>query len=119
MNITSEITGEKLYIYVSKHLPEIRNKDEIISDAHFGILGGHYWVGKTLRIRQRYNWPNITIDVKEFISKCESCQFNKPGTKKPYIYSSPDIPKIPDEKVSLDIMGSFEITNRDNRWETS
>ncbi|XP_020294887.1 uncharacterized protein LOC109860298 [Pseudomyrmex gracilis] len=109
--------GEKLYIYVSKHNPEIRNKKEIIAEAHSGILRGHYSVEKTLqKIRQRYNWPNITVDVKEFIHKCETCQFNKPGTQKPYIYSSCDIPKAPNEKVSLDIMGSFEITNKGNRY---
>lgn len=109
--------GEKLYVYVSQYLPEINNKSEIISDAHSGLLGGHYSVEKTLqKIRQKYNWPNITIDVKEFIDKCESCQFNKPGTKKPYIYSSPDIPKTPNEKISLDIMGPFESTNGGNRY---
>jgi len=86
-------------------------------DAHSGILGGHYSVEKTLqKIRQKYNWPNITVDVKEFISKCETCQLNKPGTQKPYLYSTPDIPHAPNEKVSIDIMGSFEITNKGNRY---
>lgn len=109
--------GDKLYIYISQYLPEITNKDEIISDAHSGILGGHYSVEKTLqKIRQKYNWPNITIDVKEFISKCETCQFNKPGTQKPYIYSTPDIPQAPNEKISIDIMGPFETTSRGNRY---
>ena len=62
---------------MSKYFSEILNK-KIISNAHSGILGGHYSVEKTLqRIRQKYNWQNITVDVKEFISKCESCQFNK------------------------------------------
>jgi len=109
--------GEKLNIYVSKYFPAIENKNEIISDAHSGILGGHYSVEKTLqKIRQKYNWPNITIDVKEFISKCETCQLNKPGTQKPYLYSTPDIPHAPNEKISIDIMGPFEITNKGNRY---
>jgi len=109
--------GEKLNIYVSKYFPIIENKNEIMSDAHSGILGGHYSVEKTLqKIRQKYNWPNITVDVKEFISKCETCQLNKPGTQKPYLYSTPDIPHAPNEKVSIDIMGPFEITNKGNRY---
>lgn len=109
--------GDKLNVYVSQYLTEIRNKAEIISDAHSGILGGHYSVEKTLqKIRQKYNWPNITIDVKEFIDKCEACQYNKPGTRKPYIYSSPDIPEMPNKKISIDIMGPFEISNRGNRY---
>jgi len=86
-----------------------------MSDAHSGILGGHYSVEKTFqKIRQKYYWPNITVDVKEFISKCETCQLNKPGTQKPYLYSTPDIPHTPNEKVSIDIMGPFEITNKEN-----
>jgi len=61
---------------MSKYFSEILNKKEIISDAHSGILDGHYSVEKTLqRIRQKYNWQNIIVDVKEFIIKCESYQF--------------------------------------------
>jgi len=80
MNIIS-----KNYIYVSKYLSEILNKKEIISDAHSGILSGHYSIEKTLqRIRQKYK-----INVKKFISKYESYQFNKLDTQKPYyIYIS-------------------------------
>jgi hypothetical protein len=101
-NIILEINY--IHIYISQYLSEIKNKDEIISDAHSGILGGHYSVEKTLqKIRQKYNWSNIIIDVKEFINKCETCQFNKPGTQKPYIYSL-DIPQAPSEKISIDIM---------------
>jgi len=60
---------------MSKYFSEILNKKEIISDAHSGILDGHYSVEKTLqRIRQKYNWQNIIVDVKEFIIKCESYQ---------------------------------------------
>ena len=109
--------GDKLCIHVSQYLTEITNKKEIISDAHSGILGGHYSVEKTLqKIRQKYNWPNITIDVKEFIDKCEKCQYNKPGAQKPYLYASPDIPRMPNEKISIDIMGPFEVTNKGNRY---
>ena len=109
--------GDKLWIHVSQYLTEITNKKEIISDAHSGILGGHYSVEKTLqKIRQKYNWPNITIDVKEFIDKCEKCQYNKPSAQKPYLYASPDIPRMPNEKISIDIMGPFEVTNKGNRY---
>ena len=36
------------------------------------------------------------------------------GTQKPYIYSSPDIPRAPNEKISIDVMRPFELTNREN-----
>jgi len=101
--------GEKLNIYVSKYFPIIENKNEIMT-PHSGILDGHYSVEKTLqKIRQKYNWPNITMDVKKFSSKCETCQFNKPGIQKPYLYSTLDIPHTPNEKISIDI------TFRDNK----
>lgn len=47
--------------------------------------------------------------MNEFINKYQSCQFNKSGTQKFYIYSSPDIPQTPNEKISIDIMELFEI----------
>jgi len=56
------------------------------------------------------------VDVKEFISKCKTCQPNKPGTQKPYLYSIPDIPHTPNKKISIDIMEPFEITNKGNRY---
>jgi len=43
------------------------------------------------------------IDVKKFINKCETCQFNKLGTEKLYIYISlpPDILRASNEKISI------------------
>jgi len=71
-------------------------------------LGGHYSIEKTLqKIRQKYNWPNITVGVKEFINKCEICQLNKLCTQKSYLYSVPDVPHVPNEKIFLDIMGPY------------
>jgi hypothetical protein len=49
--------------------------------------GGHLGRDKTLeKISSRFYWrPNMTDDVKDFVSKCERCQrtndkFTKPGS---------------------------------------
>ena len=33
-----------------------------------------------------------------------------------YIYSSPDIPRAPNKKISIDIMGPFELTKSGNHY---
>jgi len=54
--------------------------------------------------------------LKNSLVSAKHANINKPGTQKPYLYSTPDIPHTPNEKVSIDIMGPFEITSKGNRY---
>ena len=46
---------------------------------------GHFGYLQTLElIRQKYYWPGISRDIKEYIDICDTCQQIKPMRHKPY-----------------------------------
>jgi hypothetical protein len=59
-------------------------RPRILKAMHDDPLGGHQGVIATeQRIRARFYWPTITLDVKSHINRCHSCHVNKKlGIKK-------------------------------------
>ena len=48
----------------------------------FLCLGGHMGVAKTMnRIQSRYFWPNMALQVKEYIATCHNCQMENKKAK--------------------------------------
>jgi transposase InsO family protein len=82
---------------------------QVLQDCHDHPLSGHFGVKKTCnKVRQKYFWPNIIKDVKDYVRRCETCAK----------YKVPQLPPIghmgkhrevsqPFQIVSLDLMGPF------------
>ena len=46
-------------------------RSQLIEEAHSSAIGGHKGVTKTYnRIRQRYYWENIKLDIQKYIQLC-------------------------------------------------
>lgn len=69
-------------------------------DAHFG-----YW--KTYRMIQRlYYWPNMHLDVKEYVQKCVTCKLIKPTNENTTVPTGDYIdPKTVGRVLSIDLVG--------------
>jgi hypothetical protein len=53
-------------------------KRDIILACHTAPYSGHRGVDQTLElIRRDFEWPGITVDVKNFVSSCHACQIHK------------------------------------------
>ncbi|XP_011699787.1 PREDICTED: uncharacterized protein LOC105457055 [Wasmannia auropunctata] len=92
-------------------------KRQILHEYHDAPLGGHQGVTRSLnRIRLTHEWPGITRDVENYISKCEFCQKNKLSrrTKMPLVVT--DTATKPFEKCALDIVGPLTITENGNKY---
>lgn len=81
------------------------------------IFGGH--IGKKRlyhKLRQKYNWKNMSRDVATFVKKCHQCQINKTKchTKIPMCIT--DTPNRPFEKISIDTVGPLPITENGNKY---
>ena len=61
-------------------VPQLQERDRIANECH--ELGHFQAKSVTLKILEKYYWPNIESDVKKVISKCEICQkTNNPRNK--------------------------------------
>ncbi|KAL4122764.1 hypothetical protein QTP88_015039 [Uroleucon formosanum] len=60
------------------------DKQQIISEHHLAVLGGHRGVNQTVkRIQKQFDWEGLSQDIAEFINKCSSCQMNKTSSLGP------------------------------------
>jgi transposase InsO family protein len=93
-------------------------REKLILENHASAYGGHKGVTKTFnRLRPHYFWSTMKQDIQEFIKKCRECQLKKltrVKTKQPMIIT--DTPGTAFDKVSLDIVGPFPITNNGNKY---
>jgi len=86
-------------------------------EYHDASTGGHQGIARTLsRIRLEHNWRGITMDVEEYISKCEYCQKNKLSRKTKMPLTITDTPTRPFEKCALDIVGPLTVTTNGNKY---
>ena len=66
-------------------------RDSIIKESHNQSM--HIGVEKTLaKIRQKYHWPRLTLDVKEYIKNCVTCNDVKAA-------NVPVIPKMGEQRI--------------------
>ena len=54
--------------------PTKEQRNQLIEEAHSSAVGGHKGVMKTYnRIRQRYYWQNMKLDIQKYIQLCLQC----------------------------------------------
>jgi hypothetical protein len=85
----------------------------LVAEFHDTPSYGHMGSKRTLEVLQRYfTWPGMVVDVKRFISSCDSCQRNKPDTAGPKGLLRPlPIPDKPWNSLSFDFITCLPPTN--------
>ena len=91
-----------LRLYIPSHLQQ-----QIIKDYH---ENGHFAVDKVFQaIREKYYWPNLYKQIKEYIDKCIQCKVrNMQPHKAPLQETS--IPAYPMAVLALDLSGPYRKT---------
>uniref|UniRef100_A0AAG5D2B9 RNA-directed DNA polymerase n=1 Tax=Anopheles atroparvus TaxID=41427 RepID=A0AAG5D2B9_ANOAO len=85
---------------------EKAKKFVIMNDYHTLPTAGHAGFHRTLNtIKQRYTWPGMDNDVKEFIAQCKQCQLCKPNKPTKIPLKITDTSKAGMEKLFLDLVG--------------
>ena len=91
----------------------------LLQAAHTSRFAGHGGEQKTLdRLKARYWWPYMSVDVKNFVAGCMICQEAKPGnTKRGVTPLKPlPIPTGPNWRVHLDLFGPLKKSNNGNKY---
>ena len=90
-------------------------RTEILQMCHDAKIAGHLGVDKTvIRIRQSFYWPNLYTDVKKYVLSCTACTQNKKAPINPRAGMKLYHAGMPMERVHIDVVGPFPISNRGN-----
>ena len=79
-----------------------------LSEAHLGV---DTVIGK---IKERYYWPQMGEDVKNYIRSCDICQWREPQQRREELI--PIKVKGPFHRIGIDIKGPLLITLKGNRY---
>lgn len=101
----------KLVVPHTKRIDVIKECHDSPTAAHAGALK------TTKRILQRYYWPGVAKDVKEYVKKCETCLKSKPTTKAPVgVMGKMKVSTRPWQMISMDLMGPFVRSTKGNQF---
>ena len=82
---------------------------ETFEMAHDNNLSGHLGEKRTLqRFREKFFWPNMSVDVREWYRSCETCCARKPKLTRTHHALQQDPVGEPLQRLALDIMGPLE-----------
>jgi len=108
-------TNIEIRVYPQTELKD-SEKQQVLAEHHSSPLGGHRGINQTLkRIQMQFNWDGLAEDVKEYVSKCPTCQIHKTcnrNVKQPMVISTTAME--PFEKVFIDVVGPLPKTDSDN-----
>src|SRR6266498_762199 len=82
---------------------------------HNDLTAGHLGYRKVLqKLLERYYWPGMAKDVKQYIEACYQCQMKKPMQKINELY--PISPSRLFNRWGVDVVGLLPITPKGNRY---
>jgi hypothetical protein len=95
-------------------IPHKSIRDDLLFDHHDAPTAGHQGFDRTYeRLHRHYYWPNMHMDIKNYVTTCDICQKNKASTQSPQGLLEPaPIPKRKWEQVSLDLITGLPTTPR-------
>ena len=91
-------------------------QQDIISEFHDTVIGGHLGAAKTYeKVRRSFYWINMKNDIEAFVKSCDACQRAKRRTTKPPGANVPySIPEMPFEVIAMDMKSGMPITAHGN-----
>src|SRR6185295_48337 len=93
----------------------LQDKDKLLYNYHSSPLGGHFGIKKTIEnIKERYYWPNMAEDVKQYIESCDVCQrTGKPNKDQTVI---PIKVTGPFNQIGIDFVGPLKASSKGNKY---
>jgi len=84
-------------------------REKVLFECHDAALGGHLGTAKTIRaVTQKFFWPGMQEDIKQYVRSCDACQRNKPSHQVSAGLLQPlSIPDSPWSDISMDLITSL------------
>src|SRR5581483_4574969 len=89
--------------------------EPILYHLHQDMSGAHLGIDAVLeKVRERYYWPQIYKDVREYIRSCDTCQRRGPPIRREELI--PLQIREPFHRIGIDIKGPLPRTKEGNRY---
>lgn len=87
-------------------------KERILSSLHTGgIGGGHFGQNSTItKVTDRFWWPGVTNDTKEFVQRCGKCQMANANNRPPPATLHPVQVNHMFQRWGIDLVGPLKET---------
>ena len=85
-------------------------RSSVLVVAHDVILAGHCGARRTLaRLREKFFWPGMTVDVAKYVASCDACQRNtSKGKVAPVPMKFMPVIDVPFDRVAIDLVGPIK-----------
>eukprot|EP00745_Piridium_sociabile_P034745 TRINITY_DN5998_c0_g1_i2.p1 TRINITY_DN5998_c0_g1~~TRINITY_DN5998_c0_g1_i2.p1 ORF type:complete len:238 (-),score=32.98 TRINITY_DN5998_c0_g1_i2:415-1128(-) len=85
-------------------------RSSVLAVSHDTILSGHCGARRTLcRLREKFDWPGVTVDVAKYVTSCDVCQRVIPKGKVPPVpLASVPLVGVPFHRVAIDLVGPIK-----------
>lgn len=89
-------------------IPE-EDRNVVIKECHDDPKSAHLGTQKTIdRVSDRYHWPGMSRNIKQYVSECTVCKMSKPNNQRPFgLYGKYREAINPWQLISMDILGPF------------
>ena len=95
--------------------PSLQN--DALEECHSTLTSGHFGRTKTLlNLRRRFIWRGIRRTSDLFCRQCDICAKYKSDGKKRRAPLNPQVTGVPMERVCIDLVGPFPVSNNGNRY---
>jgi transposase InsO family protein len=98
--------------------PDPKDIPNILKQFHDSPVSGHAGFNRTYkRIMQQFRWKNMKKQIRDYITKCESCQRNKVlrrSMRNPMEITTTS--SHPFQRLFLDVVGPFPSTVNGNKY---
>lgn len=92
-------------------------KEDILSEMHGGVSGGHMGINRTLnKIKEYFYWPDMRADVENAISRCDRCEAAKGPQRKSRAHLQQYLVGAPNERIAIDVAGPFPTSMSGNKY---
>jgi hypothetical protein len=117
---TKSAAGEIGSLSRKSHRPVIPRslRPALLIEYHDSVIGGHFGIDKTYgRLAEKYYWPGMWADVKQYVATCPRCSGRKtPIQHRQVPLLSVPLPSMPFEALSIDVLGPLPKTKLGNKF---
>ena len=92
-------------------------RDEVLQELHAGVISGHLGEQKMLhQLRERFYWPGMSEDVKNWCQTCATCATRKSPAPKARAPMQTLQAGYPMQVIAVDIAGPFPESEEGNSY---